>query len=205
MSSQSKHSKYYCDSHARTLKYTSAYFVTIFLRGTGLPDGIFSKQKSKFGYILEDLLIENVGVFYGHLLHFTIIWYMYYVSFRILCVISYIMCHFVCYVSFGIICVIWYILCHLVCYVSFGIICVIWYILCPLVYFVSFGMLCVLWYILCIWYILCHLVYFVSFGSSVNPDAEAHSLCPNYVFNFHGKFGNTALERTSSVPSASAF
>jgi hypothetical protein len=29
---------------------------------TGLPDGKFSNQKSKFGYILEGLVIENVGI-----------------------------------------------------------------------------------------------------------------------------------------------
>jgi hypothetical protein len=34
---------------------------------SGLPYGIFSNQKNKFGYILEGLKIENVGIFYGHL------------------------------------------------------------------------------------------------------------------------------------------
>jgi hypothetical protein len=29
----------------------------------GLPDGLFSNQKSKFGYILECLAIKDVGVF----------------------------------------------------------------------------------------------------------------------------------------------
>jgi hypothetical protein len=45
----------------------------------GLPDGYFSNQKSQFGYILEDLGMENVailaiwnsvgplGTFQGHL------------------------------------------------------------------------------------------------------------------------------------------
>jgi hypothetical protein len=28
-----------------------------------LPDGIFSNQKSQFGYILEGLGIENAGIF----------------------------------------------------------------------------------------------------------------------------------------------
>jgi hypothetical protein len=28
----------------------------------GLPDGIFSYQKSQFGYILEGLGMENVGI-----------------------------------------------------------------------------------------------------------------------------------------------
>jgi hypothetical protein len=31
----------------------------------GLPDGIFSNQKSQFGYILECLVMEDVGKFYG--------------------------------------------------------------------------------------------------------------------------------------------
>jgi hypothetical protein len=30
---------------------------------TGLPDGIFSNQKSQFGLILEGLAIEDVGIF----------------------------------------------------------------------------------------------------------------------------------------------
>jgi hypothetical protein len=32
----------------------------------GLPDGLFSTQKSRFGYILESLRLENVDIFYGH-------------------------------------------------------------------------------------------------------------------------------------------
>jgi hypothetical protein len=32
-----------------------------------LPDGIFSNQKSTFGYFWEGLGIANVGVFCGHL------------------------------------------------------------------------------------------------------------------------------------------
>jgi hypothetical protein len=30
---------------------------------SGLPDGLFSNQKSQLGYILEGLGIENVGIF----------------------------------------------------------------------------------------------------------------------------------------------
>jgi hypothetical protein len=37
----------------------------------GLPDGFFSNQKSQFGYILEGLAMEDVGIFYGHLVNFT--------------------------------------------------------------------------------------------------------------------------------------
>jgi hypothetical protein len=33
----------------------------------GLPDGIFSNQKSKFGLILKGLAMEDVGIFNGHL------------------------------------------------------------------------------------------------------------------------------------------
>jgi hypothetical protein len=45
---------------------------------TGLPDGLFSNQKSQFGKILEGLILENVvpfGIFYGHLGYFMTIWY----------------------------------------------------------------------------------------------------------------------------------
>jgi hypothetical protein len=43
---------------------------------TGLPDGLFSNQKSKFGYILEGLALEDVGIFYGHLIHFRVFCYI---------------------------------------------------------------------------------------------------------------------------------
>jgi hypothetical protein len=36
------------------------------MSGTGLPDGLFSNQKSLFGKILEGLRLENVDVFYAH-------------------------------------------------------------------------------------------------------------------------------------------
>jgi hypothetical protein len=38
-----------------------------------LPDGLFSNQKSQFGLILAGLAIENLGVFYDHLVYFTAI------------------------------------------------------------------------------------------------------------------------------------
>jgi hypothetical protein len=31
----------------------------------GLPDGLFSNQKSQFGQFLEGLRLENVDIFYG--------------------------------------------------------------------------------------------------------------------------------------------
>jgi hypothetical protein len=40
-----------------------------------LPDGLFSFQKSEFGYILEGLGMENVGLFRDHLEYFTSVWY----------------------------------------------------------------------------------------------------------------------------------
>jgi hypothetical protein len=40
----------------------------------GLPDGLFSNQKSKFGLILVGLRLENVDIFNGHLKYFTDIW-----------------------------------------------------------------------------------------------------------------------------------
>jgi hypothetical protein len=36
-----------------------------------LPDGFFLDQKSQFGYILDDLGIENVDIYSGHLEYFT--------------------------------------------------------------------------------------------------------------------------------------
>jgi hypothetical protein len=42
----------------------------------GLPDGLFSNQKSKFREILEGLVMEDVGIFYGHLVHFTVFCYI---------------------------------------------------------------------------------------------------------------------------------
>jgi hypothetical protein len=41
-----------------------------------MPDGIFSYQKSKFGGILECLVVKDAGKFYGHLVYFTAIWYI---------------------------------------------------------------------------------------------------------------------------------
>jgi hypothetical protein len=41
----------------------------------GLPDGLFLNQKSKFGYILEGLGMENV-IFYDHLEYFMAISYI---------------------------------------------------------------------------------------------------------------------------------
>jgi hypothetical protein len=42
----------------------------------GLPDGMFSNQKSKFGYITEGLGMKKVGFFYGHSEYITAIWYI---------------------------------------------------------------------------------------------------------------------------------
>jgi hypothetical protein len=42
----------------------------------GLPDGFFSDQKSQFGYILEDLGMENVIIYSGQLEYFTTIGYI---------------------------------------------------------------------------------------------------------------------------------
>jgi hypothetical protein len=49
----------------------------------GLPDALFSDQKSQFGYILEGLAMEDVCILsdiwsmYGHLIYFMDIWYRY--------------------------------------------------------------------------------------------------------------------------------
>jgi hypothetical protein len=37
---------------------------------------LFSNKKSKFGKILECLAMEDVGIFYGHLVHFTVFCYI---------------------------------------------------------------------------------------------------------------------------------
>jgi hypothetical protein len=60
-----------------------------------LPDGVFIDQKSQFGYILEGLAMEDVGIletfnlftakwnilwpfgaFCGHFVHFVVLWYI---------------------------------------------------------------------------------------------------------------------------------
>jgi hypothetical protein len=41
-----------------------------------LPDGLFLNQKSKIGQILEGLAPEDIGIFYGHLVHFTVFCYI---------------------------------------------------------------------------------------------------------------------------------
>jgi hypothetical protein len=43
---------------------------------SGLPDGLFSNQKSKFGYILEGLALKDVGIFNRHLVAFTVFRYI---------------------------------------------------------------------------------------------------------------------------------
>jgi hypothetical protein len=42
-----------------------------------LPDGLFSNQKFQFGQSLEVLRWKNVAIFYGHLVHFVFIWYIF--------------------------------------------------------------------------------------------------------------------------------
>jgi hypothetical protein len=39
--------------------------------GPGLPDGLFSYPKSQFDLIFEDIGLEFVVIFYGHLVYFT--------------------------------------------------------------------------------------------------------------------------------------
>jgi hypothetical protein len=50
------------------------FAAAIHCTATGLPDGLFSNQKSQFGSIWEGLRLENVNIFYGHLKYFTDIW-----------------------------------------------------------------------------------------------------------------------------------
>jgi hypothetical protein len=42
----------------------------------GLPDGIFSNQKSTFLYILEGLALGNFGIYHGYLVYFMSICYI---------------------------------------------------------------------------------------------------------------------------------
>jgi hypothetical protein len=59
------------------LKVHTPIFVAAFrpLR-PGLPDGLFSNPKSKFGKILEGLAMEDVGILFGYLVHFTVFCYI---------------------------------------------------------------------------------------------------------------------------------
>jgi hypothetical protein len=45
-------------------------------RSSGLPDGLFSNQKYKFGKNFGSLVIEDVGIFCVHLIHFTVFCYI---------------------------------------------------------------------------------------------------------------------------------
>jgi hypothetical protein len=41
-----------------------------------LPDGIFSNQKSRFGFISEEFAMKDIGILYGHLVYFIASWYI---------------------------------------------------------------------------------------------------------------------------------
>jgi hypothetical protein len=45
-----------------------------------MPDALFSNQISKFGKFLEGLEMEDVGIFCGHLVHFTVFCYILWTS-----------------------------------------------------------------------------------------------------------------------------
>jgi hypothetical protein len=90
-----------------------------FFMGEGLPDGIFSYQKSQFGYLLEGLGIEAIsrpsGIFSIRLVYFVIIWYILW--------------------SFGIICghLVYFTYSHLIYFIAVWSFVVIWYVLWPFV------------------------------------------------------------------------
>jgi hypothetical protein len=42
----------------------------------GLPDGLFSNQKSQFGQSLDVRAMEDVWTFFEHVVYFTTIWYI---------------------------------------------------------------------------------------------------------------------------------
>jgi hypothetical protein len=48
--------------------HTKCFFLRFKAVGSkpGLPDDLFSNQKSQFGKIFEGLAMEDVGIFYGH-------------------------------------------------------------------------------------------------------------------------------------------
>jgi hypothetical protein len=50
--------------------------VSDYVTSSGLPDGFFSDQKYQVGYIFEDLGMENVVIYSGHLEYFTSILYI---------------------------------------------------------------------------------------------------------------------------------
>jgi hypothetical protein len=54
------------------ITFVESYLARSF--GTGLPDGFFSNQKSKFGQILEGLRWENVDIYFRPFGIFTDIW-----------------------------------------------------------------------------------------------------------------------------------
>jgi hypothetical protein len=56
--------KAFCDANA------AMSIARFFEFTTGLPDGLFSSQKSQFGKYLQGLRLENVDIFYGHLEYF---------------------------------------------------------------------------------------------------------------------------------------
>jgi hypothetical protein len=58
----------------RTIKISISTFPWDLETRAGLPGGLSSNQKYQFGYILEGLGMENVGIFYDHLEYFTDIW-----------------------------------------------------------------------------------------------------------------------------------
>jgi hypothetical protein len=65
--------------------------------GAGLPDDIFSNQEFQFGQRLEGLVMDDVGMFYGHLVDFPAIWLIFRL-FGIFCV------HLVAFSPFGVGC-----------------------------------------------------------------------------------------------------
>jgi hypothetical protein len=70
-----------------------ALYVRRYVGRTGLPDGVFSNQKSQSGQLLEGLTMENVGIFYGHMEYFTAMCYIFWL-FGNLVVIYYIFTRF---------------------------------------------------------------------------------------------------------------
>jgi hypothetical protein len=58
----------------------SCWAIKMAATDSGLPDGIFSNQKSRFGLILEGLAMQDVNILYGRLVFFTTTYLIYVVA-----------------------------------------------------------------------------------------------------------------------------
>jgi hypothetical protein len=69
---------------------------------SGLPDGIVWNQKLQIWVNFGGLTMKEVGIFYGHLVYFTAIWYIFFCFYGILYIFLLFHGHFVHFSHFGI-------------------------------------------------------------------------------------------------------